>query len=733
MIFIYSKFSEEAQKVLQQMKWEMQELKHPYVGTEHLLLSILHNYDLDVTKELTKYGLNYDRYRNEIIDVIGLGTKSNDIFLYTALLKRVIENSTYNFKDDEKYVDVIDLFLSLLDEGEGVANRILLGMNIDIDFLYEIFSKKRFSRDKKHLYLIEEYGYCLNDRYHSNGFDPVIGREEQVNRLIEILLRKTKNNPVLVGDAGVGKTAIVEELVRRIECKDVPQKLLDVKVISLSISSLIAGTKYRGEFEERINQIINEIEGKKDVVVFIDEIHTLVGAGGAEGAIDASNILKPYLARGTIRVIGATTSDEYSKYIEVDKALDRRFQMINVFEMTKDETKNILFKLRNIYQDYHNVVVSDEIIDNIVNLVDRYIYLGKFPDKAIDVFDEVCAKTSISNNKSVSIFKGLNDRLEFVNLKKKELLSKQKFKEAGLYRVEQRNLETEIDKFNVSNDYNDKNEVTMSALYNVIYDRTHIPLNIIEKYDSEYFYQQIKNIVFGQDSIIKDLSIYISGYFKNNSCHPLTCLFVGKSGVGKTFLAQEASKLLVDSNSFVKLDMNEYVDDSSISKIIGSPPGYVGFRESRTLTDKIKRNPYSIILLDNIDKCSMKVLGLFKKIFEDGILSNSLGEEVSFKNTIIFMTTNYGCSSRKIGFSSEMGNNYLSKLFDESFLGLIGKIYNFNELDRDIINKIILSKVKREISTNVVDKIIGLSEYTKYGASKINNIINTIDIDLVEV
>lgn len=733
MIIIYSKFSEDAQKVLQQMKREMQELNHPYVGTEHLLLSILHNNDLDITKELSKYGLTYDKYRNEIIDVIGIGTKSNDIFLYTALLKRVIENSTYNFNNEERYIEVIDLFLSLLDEGEGVANRILLGMNIDIDYLYDIFNKRRFNSDKKSLYLVEEYGYSLNDRYHSNGFDPVIGRDEQVNRIIEILLRKTKNNPVLVGDAGVGKTAIVEELVRKIECKDVPRKLLGVKVISLSISSLIAGTKYRGEFEDRINQIINEIEGKDDVIVFIDEIHTLVGAGGAEGAIDASNILKPYLARGTIRIIGATTKEEYSKYIEVDKALDRRFQKINVYEMSKEETKNILFKLRDIYQDFHNVIISDEIIDNIVNLVDRYIYIGKFPDKAIDVFDEVCAKTSIANNKSISTFKELNDRLEFVNSKKEELISKQKFKEAGLYRLEQKNLEMEINKFNLLYECNDKKEVTVSSLYDVIYDRTHIPLNIIKKYDSDYFYQQIKNIVFGQDSIIKDLSLYIRGYFKNDSCQPLTCLFVGKSGVGKTFLAQEVSKMLVDRNSFVKLDMNEYVDDSSISKIIGSPPGYVGFRESKTLTDKIKNNPYSIILLDNIDRCCTKVLGLFKKIFADGILCNSLGEEISFKNTIIFMTTNYGCNSRKIGFSNENCNSYLNKLFDESFISLICKIYNFNELDREIINKIIISKLENKISTKTVDKIIELSEYTKYGASKINNIINTMDIDLVEV
>ena len=371
----------------------MQELKHPYVGTEHLLLAILHNVDLNITKELLKFDLSYDRFRLEIIDVIGIGKKSNDIFLYTPLLKRVIENTILNNKDNEILIEVDDLFISLLDEGEGIANRILLGMNIDINFLYDKFVK---SFNKRKIFckklLLEEFSINLNEKFREDGFDPVMGRDSQVNRLIEILLRRTKNNPVLVGEAGVGKTAIVEEFVRRIELGNVPRKLLNAKVYSLSLASLIAGTKYRGEFEERINQIISEIENDSDVIIFIDEIHTLVGAGGAEGAIDASNILKPYLARGSIRVIGATTKSEYSKFIEQDKALDRRFQKINVLEMSVDETKDILLNIRDLYEKHHGVIVSDEIIDNIIKFSDRYIHNGKFPDKAIDVFDEVCAK-----------------------------------------------------------------------------------------------------------------------------------------------------------------------------------------------------------------------------------------------------------------------------------------------------------------------------------------------------
>ena len=306
---MFSKFDENAQKVLLLAKKEMSDLRHPYVGSEHLLLAILHNVELQVTKLLIQYGITYDIYKNEIIKVIGIGKTTNTWFLYTPLLKRIIENAIYDSKDDDNLVTVERLFISLLEEGEGVANRILLGMNIDIDFLYEKFTNSFLyskSRKNKKL-LLEEYAVDLNNKYEDNEFDPVIGRDIQIDRIIEILLRRTKNNPLLIGDAGVGKTAIVEELVRRIVLKNVPKKLENVHIYSISLSSLVAGTKYRGEFEERINRIIEEVEDDPNVILFIDEIHTLVGAGGADGAIDASNILKPYLSRGKIRIIGATT------------------------------------------------------------------------------------------------------------------------------------------------------------------------------------------------------------------------------------------------------------------------------------------------------------------------------------------------------------------------------------------------------------------------------------------
>ena len=720
------------------MKKEMQELKHPYVGTEHLLLAILHNVDLNITKELLKFDLSYDRFRLEIVDVIGVGKKTNDIFLYTPLLKRVIENTILNNKDTECLIDVDDLFISLLDEGEGIANRILLGMNIDIDFLYDKFVKS-FNNKKifgKKL-LLEEFAVNLNEKFKEQGFDPVIGRELQVNRLIEILLRRTKNNPVLVGEAGVGKTAIVEEFVRRIELGNVPRKLLNTKVFSLSLASLIAGTKYRGEFEERINQLISEIENDSNIIVFIDEIHTLVGAGGAEGAIDASNILKPYLARGSIRVIGATTKDEYSKYIEQDKALDRRFQKINVLEMSVEETKNILLNIKDLYEKHHGVIVSDEIIDNIIKFTNRYVHNGKFPDKAIDVFDEVCAKTAIIDDDYDIKLKDMSVQVEEIRNKKNKFIVEHKFKEASLIREKQLELESKIDNLYldiISN--NNLKEVTLDSLYQVIYDKTRIPIKSIYNFDKNDLFNKLNSYIVGQDSIIERMLNSIEKCSFSNRNVPLSFLYVGKSGVGKTFLVKEYVKLMFNNDSFIKLDMSEFVDEMSISKITGVLPGYVGYKESKSLVDRVKDNPYSVILLDNFDKAHPKMFKIFNQILEDGLINDASGEEVDFKHTLIFMTTNYGCNVNKIGFSSE--NNYIldniKNFVGESFYSKITNILLFNDLSEYDIRKIIdLKTCDRKISTDIVDKIILESDYKNCGARKIDYLVENAISELIEV
>lgn len=702
------------------MKKEMSELKHPYVGSEHLLLAILHNKDLMITKELLKIDLTYERFREELINIVGIGKKSNDMYLYTPLLKRVFNNVIMNNKGEDRLIEVDDLFISLLDEGEGVANRILLGMNIDIDYLYEKFIKK-FNFNKKSIkkkMLLEEFAVDMNSRY--KLYDPVIGRDNEVDRLIEILLRRTKNNPVLIGDAGVGKTAIVEEFVRRIEEGKVPKKLRNCRVFSLSLSSLIAGTKYRGEFEERINQVIEELVSDKDVIIFIDEIHTLVGAGGAEGAIDASNILKPYLARGDIQVIGATTKEEYKKFIESDKALDRRFQKINIDEMSIEQTKDVLFNIRDLYSKYHNVSISDEIIDNIIDLCDKYVHYGKFPDKAIDIFDEVCAKSSIiedDNDKKIRMY---NEELNKIRLKKNELIVENNFKEASFYRKKELTLEKKYNQLNFDEHVKD---VLLDSLYEVVYGKTGIPVKRLLSFNKDDIIDQLNRVVIGQEVVINKMCDIVDKVSKSNNNVPLSLLLVGKSGVGKTFLEKEYSKLFYNEKSIIKLDMSEYSDDSSISKILGVNAGYVGYKDLVSLCDKVRRNSYSVLFINNMEYASKKVLQLFSSILEDGYLIDSSNEKVDFRNTVMFFETNYGCEQSNIGFSTSNVDSLLIKdVIGEEMFSKFSGILRFRDLNREDIIKIINSR--GVLSPKLVDKIVEESNYKRVGARKIDYLVS---------
>ena len=702
------------------MKKEMSELKHPYVGSEHLLLAILHNKDLMITKELLKIDLTYERFREELINIVGIGKKSNDMYLYTPLLKRVFNNVIMNNKGEDRLIEVDDLFISLLDEGEGVANRILLGMNIDIDYLYEKFIKK-FNFNKKSIkkkMLLEEFAVDMNSRY--KLYDPVIGRDNEVDRLIEILLRRTKNNPVLIGDAGVGKTAIVEEFVRRIEEGKVPKKLRNCRVFSLSLSSLIAGTKYRGEFEERINQVIEELVSDEDVIIFIDEIHTLVGAGGAEGAIDASNILKPYLARGDIQVIGATTKEEYKKFIESDKALDRRFQKINIDEMSIEQTKDVLFNIRDLYSKYHNVSISDEIIDNIIDLCDKYVHYGKFPDKAIDIFDEVCAKSSIiedDNDKKIRMY---NEELNKIRLKKNELIVENNFKEASIYRKKELTLEKKYNQLNFDEHVKD---VLLDSLYEVVYGKTGIPVKRLLSFNKDDIIDQLNRVVIGQEVVINKMCDIVDKISKSNNNVPLSLLLVGKSGVGKTFLEKEYSKLFYNEKSIIKLDMSEYSDDSSISKILGVNAGYVGYKDLVSLCDKVRRNSYSVLFINNIEYASKKVLQLFSSVLEDGYLIDSSNEKVDFRNTVMFFETNYGCEQSNIGFSTSNVDSLLIKdVIGEEMFSKFSGILRFRDLNREDIIKIINSR--GVLSPKLVDKIVEESNYKRVGARKIDYLVS---------
>ncbi len=737
---MFSKFDENSQKVLLMAKKEMLDLKHPYVGSEHLLLAILHNSNLEVTKLLNEYNITYDLYRNEIIRVIGIGKSTNDWFLYTPLLKRVLENAIYDAKDNDTEVTVEGLVISLLGEGEGVANRILLGMNVDISLLCDKLSDKFVvhMKNSNEKLLLNEFSINMNSKYMDSGFDPVIGRDDIVNRLIEILLRRTKNNPLLIGDAGVGKTAIVEELVRKIVNGNVPKQLLGKKVYSISMSALVSGTKYRGDFEERINKIISEVENNPDIILFIDEIHTLAGAGGAEGAIDASNILKPSLARGKIKIIGATTNDEYKKYLESDKALDRRFQKVYVNEASLDESKKILLNLKEIYENYHGVIISDKIIDLIIELSNKYVSGGKFPDKAIDILDEACTKTVISVGKGEI---ECNDKLMRLNNIKKEknnAIINHDYDLALQLKNKQNLLESELNNLELKKISKPKvKKVTENILYDVVSAKTKIPIKEIMKLNKNSIERYLNSKVYGQNQPINEIlsTIYNDKIIRKNS--PKCLLLVGKSGVGKTFLVQEYAKLLYQNSAFIKIDMSEYSEDHSISKIIGSPPGYVGYKENSIVLDRVKDNPYSVILLDEIEKGSQRVLRLFLQVLDDGYMTSSTGEKIYFGNTIIFMTSNVGMVGNSIGFknSKSIVKNKIIDFLGIEFVNRIDALIIFNNITEDVVNKVIRKKLtefvkneklKIKISTDLVEKIKKESNYNQFGLRHVDKAVNCI-------
>ena len=725
---MFARFDEEAQKVLLMAKKEMADLRHPYVGTEHLLLAILHNKDLNITKILSEYGITYEVYLKEITKVIGTGKESNNWFLFTPLLKRVIENATIDSRAEKGLVSVERLFLALLAEGEGVANRVLMGMNIDIDALYDKFDNDLICSKKSNNSLkeLDEYAVNLNDLYLNEGFDPVIGRDDVVERVLEILLRRSKNNPLLIGEAGVGKTAIVEEVVRRIVRGDVPKKLENVVVYSLSLSALVAGTRYRGEFEERINKIIKEVENNDNVVLFIDEIHTLVGAGGAEGAIDASTILKPYLARGKVRIIGATTKKEYSKFFEGDKAFDRRFQKIIVEEATLDKVLDILFNIRSVYEEYHNIKISDDVIKLIVSLSDRYITNNHFPDKAIDVLDEACSKMMMTQSGRDKKISELTKKIKTMKQKKNDYIVLHQFDEASKCREEQYQLEDKLNKLVNDNRGYKKRVLTSDIVYHVVAKKSMVPYEVIRKPDINKITKLITEKVRGQDENIKNIIKYML-HDSKKVCPSF--LLVGKSGVGKTLFVEECAKNLYGNESFIRLDMSEYRESHSISKIIGSPPGYVGYSDANNILDKIKINSYVLLLLDEVEKAHPEVLKLFLQVMDAGYMTNAVGEKISFKNVVLFMTSNIGCDVKSVGFKSNnnSADNNIRKYFGEEFVNRIDKVIYFNDLDRKTIRKIVevaLEKRGLSFSTKVVDKIIALSEYEKFGARKVEKIID---------
>ena len=744
---MFSRFSEEAQKALILAKKEMNNLRHPYVGSEHLFLSILSMKDLEITKVLASYNITYEVFKSELIRIVGVGKNANQWFLYTPLLKRVIETAILNSKEKgEVEVSVNELLLAILEEGEGVAIRLLIGLNIDVDEIYNSISKDSKVSNKaihKKL-LVEDFAVNLNKKVVGNEVDPVIGRDDEIKSLIEILCRRGKNNPLLIGEAGVGKTAIVEELARRIVEGNVPKPLKGKTILSLPMANLVAGTKYRGEFEERVSKILKELEENDDIIVFIDEVHTIVGAGGAEGAIDASNIIKPALARGKIRVIGATTTYEYHNFIEKDKALNRRFQIIMIEEPTKDKTKEILKKLKPLYEAYHFVSISDDIIDLIVELSSTYIYEYYQPDKSIDILDEVCTKASLLESKNDTELLKINTKLQEVISNKKKAIIKQDFDLASTYKEKEKELLTKKNELELNLMTKRKpKKITKEMVADVIYLKTKIPVYEINKSSRKIINDLDKNLkkaVLGQDEIITDLCNRVKKVrlgFRDKP-HIESFLFCGRTGVGKTLLVKEFAKLLYGESNFIRLDMSEYKEAHTVSKIIGSPPGYVGFDNHLTVLDTIRMHPHSVVLLDEIEKASSEVMKLFLQVLDEGVLTDSRGRKVRFDNVFLFMTTNLGYSNDSIGFTESKNNVDIEEFLGVEFVNRIGKIYYFNDISSDVIHKIVEKRLnvliegfkkkdlKIKISPKIVDKVIEKSNYEKFGARRVDKVIDEV-------
>ena len=735
-------FNDEAQTVLINAKNEMIELGHPYIGTEHLLLAIL-NSDTNISNRLNGYGLMYNNFKDELCKIVGTTDKKNEVFLYTPLLRKVIQNAIIDSKENnDGEVTIEHLFFSMLEEGEGIAIRIIIGMGIDIEKLYDDFSysliKKSKSNKKKKL-LIYDLGIDLTNTAKTDGLDPVIGREKEVKRVMEILCRRTKNNPILIGDAGVGKTAIVEELSRLIANDDVPSSLLNKKIISLDMATMVAGTKYRGEFEERMKKVIKEIEDNNDIILFIDEIHTLVGAGGAEGAIDASNILKPALARGKIRCIGATTTEEYKKFIEKDSALERRFQKVYINEPSVSETKNILMKIKGIYEEYHNVFIDEKIIDSIINLSEKYIFDRNRPDKEIDILDEVSSSVGLKGSFLDNEIKDIKKQLNRLSKDKNSFIIDNNIVKAYDLRKKETELMSLLNNFELSSK-NDKNIVTESDIASVISNRCGIPVYEIVSdslKDIDSIKDKLLNTIIGQESVINyliDITKRIR-YGYNDKCYSI--LFVGPSGVGKSILAKEYAKVLVGEDNFIRLDMSEYSDSTSINKILGSSPGYVGYDDNKNILEEIRNKPNSVLLLDEIDKAHPSVINLFYQILEEGKIKNSKGRIVRFNNVVIIMTSNIGFEKSSIGFNKISNSNIYSSLknyFSTAFINRLDNVLIFNRLDKNNIISIINNKIEKirnkysdidiKLSEDISNEIMNKCNFYDFGARRIDKIIS---------
>ena len=742
------KFTTRAKKAIEIAQDEAISLGHNYIGTEHILYGLVKEGAGVASKVLANQNITPEEVENKIIEMIGKEViTGNETLGFTPRSKRVIENSFIEARKlGYDYIGTEHLLMGILREGDSIAVRILIDLDIDLPKLYneivnvineaqEVDQDKAGSKSTKGSYnatpTLNQFGEDLTKKAEEGKLDPVVGRAEEIERVIQILSRRTKNNPCLIGEPGVGKTAIVEGLAQKIKAGDVPEILKNKRVVSMDISGMVAGAKYRGDFEERIKKALGEIKKAGDVILFIDEIHTIVGAGAAEGAIDAANILKPMLARGEIQLVGATTIEEYRKYIEKDAALERRFSPVTVNEPSAKDTITILKGVRDKYEAHHNVKITDEAIEAAVNLSVRYINDRFLPDKAIDLIDEASSKARLTTYTEPDSLKQMQEEIDRLAKDKEEAVRSQKFEKAASLRDEERALREKFEK--EEKKWKNKNTKTMVTITeeniaDVIALWTGIPAKKITEDENtrlRHLEESLHQRVIGQNEAVEAVSKAIRrgrvGLKDPN--RPIgSFLFLGPTGVGKTELSKAlAESLFGDESSMIRIDMSEYMEPHSVSKLIGSPPGYVGFEEGGQLTEKIRRKPYSVILFDEIEKAHPDVMNMLLQILDDGRLTDSNGRTVNFKNTVIIMTSNIGArfitDKKLLGFSKEGENSdeqkehedikkevmaELKREFRPEFINRIDEIIVFHKLNENEISQIItimLNEVKARMKT----------------------------------
>ncbi|WP_018924700.1 ATP-dependent protease ATP-binding subunit ClpC [Salsuginibacillus kocurii] len=767
---MFGRFTERAQKVLALAQEEAIRLGHNNIGTEHILLGLIREGDGIAAKALHALSLESEQIQQEVETLIGAGQEGSKTIHYTPRAKKVIELSMDEARKlGHSYVGTEHVLLGLIREGEGVAARVLNNLGVSLNKarqqVLQLLGSNESSANNNNggqaaatgananTPTLDSLARDLTAVAKEEGLDPVIGRSQEIERVIQVLSRRTKNNPVLIGEPGVGKTAIAEGLAQSIISNEVPEILRNKRVMTLDMGTVVAGTKYRGEFEDRLKKVMEEIRQAGNVVLFIDELHTLIGAGGAEGAIDASNILKPSLARGELQCIGATTLDEYRKYIEKDAALERRFQPIQVDEPTIDESIQILSGLRDRYEAHHRVTITDEAIAEAVKMSDRYISDRFLPDKAIDLIDEAGSKVRLKSYTAPPNLKELEQKLEETRKEKDAAVQSQEFEKAASLRDSEQRLREELE--NMKNEWREKQgqedtQVGTEDIAQVVASWTGIPVSKLEEEETERLLKMeeiLHNRVVGQEEAVKAVSKAVRrarAGLKDPKRPIGSFVFLGPTGVGKTELARAVAETLFgDEDSVLRIDMSEYMEKHATSRLVGSPPGYVGFEEGGQLTEKVRQYPYSVILLDEIEKAHPEVFNILLQVLEDGHLTDSKGRKVDFRNTAIIMTSNVGAATLKrnkfVGFTTnsedqehaDMKSKVMTELkntFRPEFLNRIDEIIVFHSLEKRHIKEIVglmageLKKrlaeqeIEFELTPTAQDKIADEGFDPEYGA-----------------